>query len=370
MPEPSVFVEAIFKGVGQVWLADKTQSGVIITVGLFICSPIMAFAAVMGSLVGTATALVTGAPLVAVSSGLYGYNSSLTFGCIFGMWFCPSPVTFCIATFGSVLAAVMTDCFSGVLAPLGLPAATMPFCFCALLFDLIQGSTPKMMAVPLAQMTVPEDHRARDQTIRRAFRAMAIIIKGENFGDFFQSYTSRNETSTDRRMLREDCACDLFRALDESGDGVLEVDEFEGMLENAVCLLFNMFLFSVFFRACFRFSFSVFKLLWQFTTVHEQGVPKSKSALLVAVFTEMTPPGAAGLGLAEWIDYIDVVICTSALKADLTTFLNFADLDASGGQTDVVVQIGYQKQNFAHHEVRNWQGWTLPSCRRLRSLYA
>ena len=241
MPELGVFVEAIFKGVGQVWLADKTQAGVIITAGLFICSPIMAFSAAMGSLVGTTTALVTGAPLSAVASGLYGYNSALTFGCIFGMWFCPSTMTFGVATFASVLATIMTDFVSGVFAPVGLPVATMPFCFCALLFDLIQGATPKMMAVPLAQMTVPEDHRDRDQTIRRAFRAMAVIIKEENFGDFFRSYTSQNKLSADRRQLHEERARQLFHALDNSGDEILEVDEFEDMLVKAVCNLLKMY---------------------------------------------------------------------------------------------------------------------------------
>ena len=50
----------------------------------------------------------------------------------------------------------------------------------------------------------------------------------------------------------------------------------------------------------------------------------------------MTPTGAVGLGVAEWIDYIDVVIGTSALKADLTTLFDFADLDDSGGEIEMV----------------------------------
>ena len=40
-------------------------------------------------------------------------------------------------------------------------------------FSSHQGATPKMVPVPLAQMTVPEDHYERDQTIRRALMAMA-----------------------------------------------------------------------------------------------------------------------------------------------------------------------------------------------------
>lgn len=235
MPSGLVFFEAVFKGVGQVWLADKTAAGVIITTGIALCSPVTAFAAVMGSLVGTATALVTGAPVSAIAAGLYGYNSSLTFGCIFGMWFCPSAVTFCVSTFAAVLATVVTDFVSGMFAPYGLPAATLPFCFCALLFDLIQGSTPMMMPVPLAQMTVPEDHLERDQTIRRALRAMAAIIKDEKSGDLFRFYMrSAGKMSADKMRRDEDQASRLFEALNENGDSILEVEEFGSMLDAAV----------------------------------------------------------------------------------------------------------------------------------------
>ena len=62
-----------------------------------------------------------------------------------------------------------------------------------------------------------------------------------------------------------------------------------------------------------------------------QGVPESKSSLFLEVFAEMTPAGAPGLELTDWLAYIDVVVATSALKADLKTFFEYADLDGSGG---------------------------------------
>jgi len=306
LPSAGVLIEAVFKGVGQVWLADKMEAGVIITAGIFICSPITAFAALMGSLVGTATAIATGAPITAIASGLYGYNSSLTFGCIFGMWFCPSRVTLVVSIFAAVLATVMTDFMSGIFAPFGLPAATLPFCICALLFDLIQGATPKMVPVPLAQMTVPEDHYERDQTIRRALMAMAAIINQDKSDEFLRPYLpSRNKVISDQKQRDHERASRLFHALDESGDGVLEVEEFGSMLEAA-------------------------------------GVPASKSTLLLKVFAEVTPPNASGLALAEWRAYIDVVVITGSLIADLKTFLEYADLDSSGG-LDVTELLETQK---------------------------
>ena len=44
-----------YVGCWQVWLADNTASGVIIVLGIALCSPITAVAAVTGSLIGTAT---------------------------------------------------------------------------------------------------------------------------------------------------------------------------------------------------------------------------------------------------------------------------------------------------------------------------
>ena len=55
----------------------------------------------------------------------------------------------------------------------------------ALLFNMIQGATPKIMPVPLASMTVPEDHWRRAATLKRTFRVIAAIIKGDrNPADF------------------------------------------------------------------------------------------------------------------------------------------------------------------------------------------
>lgn len=75
-----------------------------------------------------------------------------------------------------------------------------------------------------------------------------------------------------------------------------------------------------------------------------QGVPASKSSLFLEVFAEMTPTGSPGLELADWLAYIDVVVATRALKADLKTFFEYADLDGSGGERTFEVHSFHDRE--------------------------
>ena len=117
LPTGMVFFEAIFRGIGQVFLADKVEARIVITVGILLCSPTSAVAAILGSLVGNAMALLVGAPAAAFAAGLYGYNISLTFTCIFGTWFCPSPMSLALATLAVSLATIVTDFVSAAFTP-------------------------------------------------------------------------------------------------------------------------------------------------------------------------------------------------------------------------------------------------------------
>jgi hypothetical protein len=69
-----------------------------------------------------------------------------------------------------------------------------------------QGATPKMVPVPLAQMTVPEDHYERDYTIRRALMAMAgepIIIWGNTMSDAVTMVNNTNSRSRSHHHARQ-----------------------------------------------------------------------------------------------------------------------------------------------------------------------
>jgi len=66
------FFAGVVRGVGQVYAADNLVSGVLILLGIAVCSRISAVAAFVGSAIGAATAVVVGAPAAHISSGLYG----------------------------------------------------------------------------------------------------------------------------------------------------------------------------------------------------------------------------------------------------------------------------------------------------------
>ncbi len=80
-PAPSGFVEAdplqaLARGVGQIFLLDQPWAGLLIIVGMFIANPYAAMWAVIGSAIGGGVALLAdqaqGAWL-----GLYGFNAAL-----------------------------------------------------------------------------------------------------------------------------------------------------------------------------------------------------------------------------------------------------------------------------------------------------
>jgi urea transporter len=90
--------EAVPKGIGQVFLADDTASGLLIGGALFLCSPIAGLMAVWGSVLGTALALVLQVPTAPIYAGLWGYNAVLGTMAVGGMFFYPNPAAFLLAT--------------------------------------------------------------------------------------------------------------------------------------------------------------------------------------------------------------------------------------------------------------------------------
>ena len=54
-----------WKGIGQVFLADNIISGILVLLGLAVCSRISAVVAYLGSVLGAASALAIGVPAAA-----------------------------------------------------------------------------------------------------------------------------------------------------------------------------------------------------------------------------------------------------------------------------------------------------------------
>lgn len=161
-----MFFAGMIRGIGQVYLADNLVSGVLVLAGIAVCSRIAAVAALVGSALGAAFAVVTGVSSAAIESGFYGFNSSLSMTSMF-MFFVPSLGASILGTLAVLLTVVAQQALAGLLQPYGLPFMTLPFCVILLPFIILQGMTSIVISVPLATMTIPEDHLRSRQDAKR-----------------------------------------------------------------------------------------------------------------------------------------------------------------------------------------------------------
>lgn len=70
-------IPAISKGIGQVMFQENTITGIVIFIGILVCSRISALYALLGSLLGVIIALAFSFPLNMINVGLLGFNGVL-----------------------------------------------------------------------------------------------------------------------------------------------------------------------------------------------------------------------------------------------------------------------------------------------------
>ena len=104
--------------------------------GLLIASPAAALWAVIGSAGGTALALLFGAPTEAIAHGMYGFSPTLTAIALGAVFLHPSLRTTIGALVGIVGTFFVQASMNILLAPVGLPSLTAPFCIATWLFIL------------------------------------------------------------------------------------------------------------------------------------------------------------------------------------------------------------------------------------------
>lgn len=190
------FFLGTIRGIGQVYLADNIISGILILVGIALCSRISALAAYLGSALGTATALATGVPSSQVALGMYGFNSSLSVTAML-MFYTPSVGAGILGVLSGIMTVLGQQGIATMLQPLGLPFMTLPFCMIALPFIIIQGTTSLVIAVPLASMTIPEDHLRRVNMV-----ADGMTFLKETLAPVERASTGRVSTLRSRKMTR------------------------------------------------------------------------------------------------------------------------------------------------------------------------
>jgi len=158
-------LNAVFRGLGQLFFVNSIIGGVLVIVGILFCSRIAAAFALIGSIVGMLTGMALGADGVAIFNGLWGFNSYDACLAIAGVFYV---LTWRSAILGVACAAVTALLFGAISSfflPWGLPAMTLPFCFGTLAFTLLHSATNRVTWVPPGELTTPEEHlhRARAQ---------------------------------------------------------------------------------------------------------------------------------------------------------------------------------------------------------------
>ena len=161
-------LNAVFRGISQLWFANSVVSGIIIIVGIALCSRIAAGFALVGSTVGMATGLALGANGVAIYNGLWGFNSFDAALAIGGVFFVLSWRSGLLAVACAVLTALLFGAIASLFIPWGLPALTLPFCFGTLAFVLLRGGVTKLEVVEIPDVTTPEEHLARARVAHAA----------------------------------------------------------------------------------------------------------------------------------------------------------------------------------------------------------
>ena len=163
--------------VSQVYFLDNVSAGIIILVGVLICSPILSLLALFGAVTGQlSAAYLFRLPTDEIQKGLWGYNSVLTCQALGGMFFLLSGFRIWIYTlFGSIMTVVAQAAISVFFFPLGMSAMLLPSTLISWLFCLMAGSSENMTPVELRSISTPEDHLRRFRLTRHIKRQLEFI---------------------------------------------------------------------------------------------------------------------------------------------------------------------------------------------------
>ncbi|WP_170970252.1 urea transporter [Nocardioides jishulii] len=102
------FLTSLLTNVSEVVLVNSVWAGALILLGLFIASWKVGLAAVMGSVLGSLTALAMGESASTIEQGLAGYSGVLTAIALAVVFHQANVASWCYAAVGTVVTAVVT----------------------------------------------------------------------------------------------------------------------------------------------------------------------------------------------------------------------------------------------------------------------
>src|SRR6478609_1162658 len=157
-------VNAVFRGIGQLFFLNSILAGVLIIIGIAFCSRIAAVFALVGSIVGMLTGMALGADGAAIYNGLWGFNSFDAALAIAGVFYVLTWRSALLGIACAAFTALLFGAIASIFVPWGLPALTLPFCFGTLAFVLLKDASKHFTWVPPAEVVTPEEHLRRART--------------------------------------------------------------------------------------------------------------------------------------------------------------------------------------------------------------
>ncbi len=119
--------QGLLNGIGQVFFQGDLLTGALFALGLLISSRRAFVAALAGSMGGLAVGWAMGAAEPAIRAGAFGFNSVLVAIALGGLFPKPGPLGTAYAALGVIVTPFVVAAATAALAPLGVPALTLPF---------------------------------------------------------------------------------------------------------------------------------------------------------------------------------------------------------------------------------------------------
>ena len=236
------FFQAVMRGIGQIVFSDQTAPCVLVIIGIAICSRFLAVAAVLGSALGAAMALIMGLDADLVQTGLVSFQVTLVVLAA-TMFYVPSRGLFALALVAGIAVFFLQQAFETFFSTFGLVYVTFPFCLMTLLLIILQGTTKAALAVPLEAISIPEDHLERVEVLREGFGLFGALDSNHE-GDFKVTRSVDAELARISKALSSDSNAEktgiivkdpnkaIFFAMSD-GKSELQVADFVISLRNA-----------------------------------------------------------------------------------------------------------------------------------------
>lgn len=173
---------ASFFGVSQSVFQQNGYTGLILLSGVFLSSPWVGLAALLGVVTSTSAAWAIGIERSLILAGVYGFNGFFS-GIALGSIFSTTPELWVVVALAGALSAVLTYAFLLLLGRMGLPALSAPF-VCVLWLTLLavvhigRLAYTQGPAVGISGQLLPDAARAWTDQFTNGHYTFGLLLNG------------------------------------------------------------------------------------------------------------------------------------------------------------------------------------------------